>query len=323
MSQKRPYTLKRRRYEPPQVTLTPLKKPDIWSRHGFVEQDGKGNRLPVNPPPKAPKKNPLKLPNRIIPFPCSDKSWHEKWAVASGQPPRDLLNFPHPARGVFCGPPNKGKSTALKNVVARVWPPFQRCVIIYPDGHAGTSEYDDILGDNVEILDHIPDTSYWPAVKNGAVKTLCIVDDYELKSLNKVQRASLDRLVGHVSTHRHVSVFLLSQNFYNIPPIVRRCASLFVLWKPRDLSSMDSVSTRLGVDLREMFKLVKQDHDSLWFDLSPKSPAPLRLNGYTPIKDLQGTGSPLEEDEEEEEEEEEEEPEQEEKAHKSGKKHVW
>ena len=163
--------------------------------------------------------------------------------------------------------------------------------MIYPGGIAGTSEYDDVLGEDVEFLDKFPPVDFWPAVKAGAKKTLCVIDDLELKGLGKEDRARLDRLVGHVSTHRHVSVFLLTQDFYNIPPIARRTASLFVLWKPRDMQSMDTVSKRVGQDLKQIFThIATEEHDSVWIDLTPKTPAPLRLNGYTLIHDSRQTG---------------------------------
>ena len=56
------------------------------------------------------KEKRLKLPNKIIPIPCADKDgWSEKW-----YPNRNLLNFPHSWRGVFCGPPSCGKTNLIK-----------------------------------------------------------------------------------------------------------------------------------------------------------------------------------------------------------------
>lgn len=277
----------------PEVYVQPP-LPPIWAKYGLAaptELVGQGRPSASGPPPngeeappqqqpKRPKKPPRKLPTELIPFRNADKKWHESWDSE-----RDLLNFPHPFRCVMCGPPNRGKTTAVKNILVRQWPPFEKMVVIYPGGAQGTSEYEDVLGDNVEILDHFPDTEWWPTVAAGAIKTLCVIDDFELKGLNKKDRASLDRLVGHVSTHRHVSVILCSQNFYNIPPIARRCANVFVLWKPRDKTSMNSVSQRIGYDLDELFKLAPAEHDSLWVDLTAKTPAPLRLNGYKQISE--------------------------------------
>lgn len=218
---------------------------------------------------------PARLPQEIIAFSNADKKWHEKWTDD-----RDLLNFPHPNRVVLTGPPNRGKTTIVKNLIARAWPPFQRVVIVYPGGHEGTSEYDDIKGASVEFLDAIPETDWWPTVKDGAEKTLCIIDDFELKQLDKKSLSNLDRLSGHVSTHRNVTLYICAQNFYNIPPIVRRTSDLFIMWAPRDMTSINSVADRVGLDLHALFKQCPEQHDSLWVDLTPKSPAPIRKNGF-------------------------------------------
>lgn len=279
--------MQRQKQKYPEVWVQPP-LPPIWAQYGLAaptEMVGQGvppasGPMEETPPqqvkrPKKPPKRQQQLPQELIAFKNADKEWHESWT-----PERDLLNFPHPYRAVMCGPPNRGKTTAVKNILVRQWPPFEKMVIIYPGGVQGTSEYEDVLGDDVEILDHFPDTEWWPTVAAGAKKTLCVIDDFELKGLSKIDRGRLDRLVGHVSTHRHVSVILCSQNFYNIPPIARRCANIFVLWKPRDKSSMNSVSQRIGHDLDDLFKLAPGEHDSLWVDLTAKTRAPLRLNGY-------------------------------------------
>ena len=222
------------------------------------------------------KKRKRTLPTKVIAIKNADKNWHEKW-----EPWRDLLNIPHPFRAVLMGPPNSGKTTVVKNILMRADPPFTRMVIIYPDGGGYTDEYKDCGDDDtLEMLDYIPPPSEW----DGQKKTLCVVDDFELKGLSKEQRSNLDRLVGHVSTHRNVSVCICNQDPYNAPPIVRRCANLYILWKQRDMVSLQSFAKRLGADLDGLF----EDHahnrfDSIWIDLSCDSPAPLRKNGYETI----------------------------------------
>lgn len=214
-----------------------------------------------------------KLPQKIIALDNADKSWHESWA-----PGRDLLNIPHPFRAVLMGPPNSGKTTVVKNILMRADPPFTRMVVIYPDGGGFTDEYKDC--GELEMLGRIPAPEEW----DGKQKTLCVVDDFELKSLSRDQRANLDRLVGHVSTHRNVSVCICNQDAYNAPPIVRRCANLFILWKPKDIVSMQTFASRTGEDLRELFNLTTSRFDSIWIDMTVDSPAPLRLNGYQLIE---------------------------------------
>lgn len=230
---------------------------------------------PPDPPPKKKSMTEAKsrLPKQIVPITNADKSWHEKWYEG-----RDLLNIPHPFRAVLMGPPNSGKTTVVKNILMRADPPFTRMVVIYPDGGGFTDEYQDC--GELEMLDHIPPPEKW----DGKQKTLCVVDDFELKSLSKSQRSNLDRLVGHVSTHRNVSVAVCNQDPYNAPPIVRRCANLFVLWKPKDIVSMQTFASRTGEDLRRLFNTYsKTRFDSIWLDMTVDTPAPKRLNGYTII----------------------------------------
>ena len=279
----------RRIVKRPEIKYTESTEPDIWAKHGFTETSGRGSSPPKEKKKSKLPKKPPSLPAELIAFPNRDKDWHESWA-SKPRKSQDLLNFPHPIRAVLCGPPNRGKTTAIKNIIARQWPPFERCVVIYPGGADSTREYDDLEGDDVEVLDDFPATEWWPSDKAGAKKTLCIVDDFEMKELNKVQRVSLDRLVGHVSTHRNVSVFLASQHFTNIPPIARRCANLYVLYKPTDMSSTRTISERVGHDLPTLFKsFAPRQHDSIWIDLTAKTPAPLRLNGYEIINDERDT----------------------------------
>lgn len=230
---------------------------------------------------KQPDIKPSDLPYEIIGFDNKDKPWHESW-----YPGRDPLNLPHPWRVVACGPPGSGKSTIVKNLLARADPPFKRIVIVYPGGKEGTMEYEALDG-AAEYLDSIPPPEHFPTMrqngKGNFLKTLVVIDDYELKEIGKHQRASLDRLVGHVSTHRNVSVVLCTQDYYNFSPIVRRCASTYILWKPRDHRSINTISQRIGQDMAQLFELCKGVHDSIWIDLSPNTPLPLRFNGYIPI----------------------------------------
>ena len=220
---------------------------------------------------KQPKKLKVSLPKTLIPVNNADKEFHETWAEGS-----DLLNFPHPFRGVLLGPPNCGKSTTVKNILLRQDPPFKRLYIIHCDG-SGTQEYDDVGGTH---LTRIPAPDQWP----GKEKTLVVVDDLELKTLPKTQKMCLDRLFGYVSTHKNISVVLCSQDPFNVPPIVRRCSNLWILWPARDVDSVQTCARKCGEDLREKFKLCTHNKDSIWIDLTDGTPARLRKNGYEELE---------------------------------------
>ena len=214
-----------------------------------------------------------KLPNRLIPIRNADKSFHEKWYKG-----RNKLNFPHPFRVCLMGPPNMGKSTTVKNIILRSKPEFEEIFVIHCDPEY-TKEYDD-LGENLVMLAEIPSPDEW----EGQVKTLVIIDDLELKTLSKEQKRNLDRLYGFVSTHKNISVCLCSQDPFNIPPIVRRCSNLWVLWRGSDLDSTAMIARKSGLkpnDFKYMFDhLLTEQRDSLWIDMTSGSPYPLRKNGF-------------------------------------------
>jgi hypothetical protein len=219
------------------------------------------------------------IPRELIAFKNKDKKWHEHWEAN-----RDPLDFPHPYRITLTGPPNSGKSTTVLNILIRANPPFDKIIIVYPGGQAGTSEYD-ALGTGAEYLVEIPPPEFFPPVKDKkSVKTLVIIDDFELKQLPKTQRASLDRLIGHVSTHRNVSVMLCAQEYFNVPTIARRCSNVHVFWKPRDMNNLSMMSQRAGEDLESLFQFCPNTKDSIWIDQTSGSPMPLRKNGYIAIE---------------------------------------
>jgi len=227
-----------------------------------------------------PKKKILRLPNKIIPLPNPDKAFHEKWYEG-----RNMLNIPHPFRCVCLGPPNVGKTTIVKNLLLRAKPEFEEVVVIHCDG-GYTKEYND-LGDSVEMLNEIPAPEDW----EGETKTLVVLDDLEFKGMNKDQKRNLDRLFGYVSTHKNISCILCSQDAFNVPPIVRRCSNLWVLWRCPDLDAMSVCARKTGLradNFNYIFNKLMLDHkDSLWIDMTDKTPYKMRKNGYTIIEKVE------------------------------------
>jgi len=223
------------------------------------------------------KRKVLKLPNRIIALPNPDKEFHESWTKG-----RNMLDIPHPFRCVCLGPPNVGKTTIVKNLLLRAKPEFEDVVVIHCDGNY-TKEYDDLGEDNIEILSEIPAPEDW----EGEKKTLVVLDDLEYKQMNKEQKRNLDRLFGYVSTHKNISIILCSQDAFNVPPIVRRCSNLFVLWRCPDLDAMATCARKTGMKsegFNSIFnKLMLDSRDSLWLDMTSGTPYPMRKNGYTII----------------------------------------
>jgi hypothetical protein len=237
------------------------------------------NMMALPSKPVKNKKVKYRLPNKLIAIPCADKKFHEHWYKG-----RNLLNFPHPWRGVFLGPPNCSKTTTIKNIILRAKPEFEEIFCIHCDGEY-TKEW---LDCGVEMLKDIPAPEEWL----GEVKTLVILDDVEYKGMNKDQKANLDRLFGFVSTHKNISVALTSQDPFNVPPIVRRCANLWVLWPLTDIDAMANTARKTGLktdNFRSIFnQLMEGKRDGLWLDMTDGSPYPQRKNGYQIITKKKG-----------------------------------
>jgi hypothetical protein len=208
-------------------------------------------------------------------IPNPDKHFHEEWHSR-----RNIVNFPHPFRAVCLGPPNVGKTLAIKTMILHQYPHFKKIFVIHCDS-AYTKEYDDV---EVEYLDVIPQPEEW----EGDVKTLVVLDDLEVKMLPKKEKRALDRLFGFVSTHKNVSVILASQDTFNVPPIVRRCANVWIMWRSPDLDALAMCARKAGFksdDLKILFdELMELETDSLCIDRTSKSPYPLRKNLFEPIE---------------------------------------
>ena len=221
------------------------------------------------------------LPDEIIPIHCADKNFQETWYKG-----RNLMNVPHSARVCLVGKPGVGKSTFIKNLIIRQEPPFQEIIVIHCDPQ-NTKEYKD-LGDKVKMLSEVPAPQDW----EGKVKTLVVVDDVDFKGANKQQAKNISRLAGYVSSHKNISLYLTQQDFHEIPPIVRRCCNVFVLWRLEDHTSMSQIAVKCGLkasNLRTIFDTIcKGDKDSLMIDLTIRTPAKLRMNGFKVIEQVDG-----------------------------------
>ena len=216
------------------------------------------------------------LPQRLVHLPNNDKGFHEAWDAK-----RDPLNIPHPFRCLLNGLPNSGKTSAIFNILARVEPPFEKAYLFHCD--AESKEYSDA---GVEMLSGVPPPSFW----NPTIKTVVIIDDVNLKKLPKDEQGNLNRLLGYVSTHKNVSVFITCQNYFDLPKCVMKCSNFFVLWKPNDLDSLGIIGRRVGLNKKKLNKISDQVWESgrdprtaLWIDKTNNTPYPMRIDGYEMI----------------------------------------
>jgi hypothetical protein len=216
------------------------------------------------------------LPNEIIPIESADKEgWTEKWYKG-----RNLLNFPHSWRAIFCGLPSCGKSCTIKNIILRAKPQFEKIIVVHYDAD-GSSEWDDV---GAEILSEIPD----PREMDSSEKKLLILEDLDLAGLSKIDLGRLNRMYGYCSSHCNLSVALTCQNAFDCPPCARRVSNLFVFWRQPDINAMSMMASRTGLKSKDFLtifeKHINHQHGSLWIDISKNSPAKLRIDGYRILK---------------------------------------
>ena len=233
-----------------------------------------------------------RLPQAVVAFDCSDKKVRETWTPKRA---RDLANLPSPFRAILIGPRVGGKSTVAKNLLIHQRKRFDELYVVHEDYRedgTGTTEYDD--ADPSQMLGDVPPLEYWNEVCAGddpdgpPVKRLVILDDLELTGANKERLRNLALLFRYVSTHKGMSIILCHQSFFDVPAVIKKCANVFVLWRPRASSEYALLDNRCGLpkgSLRAMFAdVAPEERDSIMIDHTPNSPAPIRLNIWTPVE---------------------------------------
>ncbi len=216
--------------------------------------------------------NKKKLPNKILIIPSKEKKWHEKWYNN-----RDYLDFPHPFRIVIASSVNCGKTNLVKNILLRCSPPFKKIYLYHYD--IDCEEYDDI---DIIKLEKLPNAKSDMFKKN--IKSILIIEDCKIL---KSQLDNLDRLFGYTSTHKGLSIIIISQNFYSLPPIIRRMSNIFAVWKKSsDFESLYAIGRKFNLDkktFKEILNHCKSNFDFILFDQTPHIPYSIRYNAYTPL----------------------------------------
>lgn len=242
--------------------------------------------------PKKRKRRKL-LPRRLLFIPSSDKDFVESWKQKGGNP--DPLNFPKSWRMVICGKPGVGKTCFIKNVIIRAKPQFERIFVLHQDRYA--KEYEDI---DAEVLEELPDNDFWMGYdeedkeneeekgESRKPRILVIIDDICFSDLPKDQTSKLDRLCGFISTHCSVSLCVINQDIFAVNPIIRKCASIWVIFRPSCTDELNTIARRCGMNSKE-FKylfdnIATKESDSITVDKISDSPYPLRLNGFNNIQ---------------------------------------
>jgi len=232
-------------------------------------------------PIRKQKRRIPRAPNEIVPIHCADKKHDEIWDEKRS---RDLANFPCPMRMMLLGPPGKGKTSLIKNIVIHARPRYQEVFLIHEDAEF-SKEYDDL--EPTDKFSEIPPLSFWEY--EGPYKKRCvIIDDLEYTSANKERLKRLAVLFRYGSSHKGVSIIFAHQSFFDVPTITKKMTNVYVIYKPQARNELSLIENRVGLPggtLDEMFNTIATKfNDNICIDITKNTPAPIRLNIFQPIE---------------------------------------
>ena len=90
----------------------------------------------------------------------------------------------------------------MKNLLVHKNPPYERIVIYSPLGEY-SSEYTDDL--DCELLDNVPDFDFFDKEQRNCF----IVEDCDVKSLNKQERHLFGRYFGVYASHNNIDIYIV------------------------------------------------------------------------------------------------------------------
>ncbi len=220
----------------------------------------------------------IKLKQELVDIKNTDKAkWTENWKKKGSG---DIANFPHPSRVALIGPPSVGKSFLMKHLILHQRPMFREVYIIHGDADC-TTEFEDI--EPTMMMEEFPPIEFF----DGNVKTLLIIDDVEFSSLSKEQLGRMNKIFRYGSSHKNLTVYVSHQSFFDLPVLVRKLCNVFILWKPRSVVELKTISNRVGYTAKALdyiFENICTDYrDSLCIDHHYNSPAVLRKNLWSKI----------------------------------------
>lgn len=278
-----------------------------------------------------PKKKKIKLKkNKVYVIPNCDKKDHEYWGDKHHDM-KNLLNIPGPYRCIVSGVPNCGKTTVIYNLVAHMDKPPDKIYLLHADCfdsdvYSKNNEEEDFVYDEDDpdgIVPEYKDLDYvalktFPTLKwlnklnsdkkdefvnifkrQKKEKILFIIDDISIKAFIKKNRNKaecIDKIFSFYSTHRNMTVIVSFQNINSqCVPEVRRHCNVFVFFKPLDKYLHGQLGRNSGLSTKEMkdlFKLCKDPHDSIMLDNTPGSPMSRRFNLVNAIRNEEDDDEP-------------------------------
>lgn len=223
---------------------------------------------------------------KLVIFKNADKEgWYESWTDKKSK-----FDFPFPCRIVVSANPGSGKTNLIKNILIRAKPYYKKIFVWHYDPES--KEYEDM---DVEMLKSIPNPT--DPQFNSKRKTCLIIDDQEFKYLNQMELRHLDRLFGYTSTHKGLTIICATQDFFNLPPVIRRMSDVFCIWKgSSDVESLLQIGRKMGINKKDFVKIMehcKSKFDFICFDNTVGSRSPVRKNCVEDINKISCEDIPM------------------------------
>ena len=197
------------------------------------------------------------------------------------------LVFKSPSRIAYVGGTGSGKTNCLLACLGHgaQWKAWKHIFLLSPN-------VESTIKGEYGILDDVIPLTEWPAInyfdKYPGRKVL-IADDNALVGLptrggTDSQRNRADRICGHVSTHKNLTICICQQTMVGIPPNIRRLMSHFVLFPNRiSHESIPLIARSCMLErkhLEQLFAWCTGDYDFILIENEPvKGRARVRING--------------------------------------------
>ena len=196
------------------------------------------------------------LENKLIFIPNPDKKQDVDFVEGDSN-----MRVALPFRACICGAVNTGKSTMALNLILQRQlrePVFDEVHIIH--GCELSSEYNIIEPTSIRM--NIP---HYTDFKHDR-KILLVFDDVEFTKLKRTDLRNLVQIV-RLGSHLGMSMIFVNQIFCSVPKQLRDNCNLFILYKPTDLDSVNTIGRRVGLNKKKIThvfdNIITGWHDSL------------------------------------------------------------
>ena len=219
-----------------------------------------------------------KLENKMIVIPNPDKVDLDVDFVKGDS----NIRFSLPFRACIAGQVSTGKTTMALNIILQRQlkePRFDEIHIIH--GLETSREYNSIEPTSIRTnIPHISDFCHNQRI-------LLVFDDIEF---TKLKRSDLRNLIQIVRTGSHcgMSMIFVNQIFCSVNTSIRDNCNVFVLYKPTDLDSINTIGRRVGLNKKKIThvfdNIITGWHDSLCINFTKGALYRYSKNLFEPIE---------------------------------------